>query len=742
MTSRRPSRARSVRPTVRRPRNQSRGRGCAVFFLIVLMLTLSALVYGAMLGWDVYRHLPDPEKIRNYQPSSGVRIVSADGVELAMVALEQRDPADYTEFPAMLVNAVVAAEDREFWTHLGVSQGILRALWVNIRQKRMAQGGSTITMQLARNAFLTQQKTLHRKIAEVLLALQIERNLSKQQIMELYLNQVYFGARAYGAKAAARVFYGKEMSQLTLGECAAMAGALRLPSRLNPVDNYHAAERARNRVLKIMRELDMITAEELTKAMDTPLSKPAASVERNSKRPRWRAPYYVQYVLREWETLKQSGRAVALTEPGAVTIQTTLSWKMQEEAEQALRQGLRAGGSQGALVCVDPYTGAIRAMVGGVDYAKTQFNHASQGRRQPGSAFKPVVYAAAVAAGKIDADSIVDDQPLSLPGGRAGKPWRPKNLDGRFRGRVPVRLAIAMSLNVPAVNVMRMVGPQRVIDMARSLGMKSPLEPNLSLALGTSAVSPLEMASAYGVFAAGGDQAEPHSITRVVQGGSSDAAQDGAPIWENPLNIRRAAISPSVAAVMNDLLEQPIKHRSGTAARQLRGFPDAHGKTGTTDQRRDVWFVGYTSELSTAVWVADPEGSATNPRYRPMPTAWGSTVCAPIWKRFMTLAVKEQQQTGGALSQGRPAAPITMERTVTVRICAESGKMAHAGCPEVFEEQFPEGFEPREICDEHKRPVRRAPKTAEPQHDETPDVQPQEPPDAIDERLAEPSSVP
>ncbi len=742
MTSRRPTHARTVRPTVRRPRNRSRGRGCAVFFLIVLMLTLSGLVYAAMLGWDVYRHLPDPEKIRNYQPSSGVRIVSADGVELAMVALEQRDPADYTEFPPMLVNAVVAAEDREFWTHLGVSQGILRALVVNIRQKRMAQGGSTITMQLARNAFLTQKKTLHRKIAEVLLALQIERNLSKQQIMELYLNQVYFGARAYGAKAAARVFFGKEMSQLTLGECAAMAGALRLPSRLNPVDNYPAALRARNRVLKIMRELEMITSDELTKAMDTPLSKPPADAERGAKRPRWRAPYYVQYVLREWEMLKQSGRAVALNDPGAVTIQTTLSWRMQEAAEQALRQGLRSGGSQGALVCVEPHTGAIRAMVGGVDYSKTQFNHASQGRRQPGSAFKPVVYAAAVAAGRIDADSTVDDKPLSLPGGRGGKPWRPKNLDGRFRGRVPVRLAIAMSLNVPAINVMRMVGPERVIEMARALGIKSPLEPNLSLALGTSAVSPLEMAVAYGVFAAGGDQAEPHSITRVVQGGSADSAQEGAPIWENPLNIRRAAISPSVAAVMNDLLEQPVKHRSGTAARVLRGFPDAHGKTGTTDQRRDVWFVGYTSELSTAVWVADPEGSPTNPVYRPMPTAWGSTVCAPIWKRFMTVAVTEQQKTGGELSQGRSIAPITMDRTVTVRICAESGKVAHSGCPEVFEEQFPEGFEPREICDVHKRPVRRAPRAAEPPAEPTPDVQPQEPPDAIDERLAEPSSVP
>jgi penicillin-binding protein 1A len=308
-----------------------------------------------------------------------------------------------------------------------------------------------------------------------------------------------------------------------------------------------------------------------------------------------------------------------------LTVETTLNWQMQQAAEQALREGLakygRGSATQGAIIAIDPQTGLIRAMVGGVDFRKSQYNATTQGRRQPGSAFKPIVYCAAIDRELLTPDSRIVDAPVSYPS--YPKPYRPKNADGRYRGSVTVRQAIAYSINIPAVKTIAMVGPRTVIDYARKLGIQSPLEPNLSLALGSSAVRPIEMAVAYGVFASGGNRCEPVAIVRVRD-------REGDIIQENAPEITYGVIPESTAKTMDDLLKGPVRMPGGTAYRVLHDFPEARGKTGTTDEGRDAWFVGYTPELVTVVWVArEVEDPVRKQKvYLPMPRVFGGTVCA------------------------------------------------------------------------------------------------------------------
>jgi penicillin-binding protein 1A len=666
--------------------------------IYLLLLVLLGIVVGGgylvVLLVQVSKLLPSREQIANLKPYIGTRILSQDGVVLATLTHERRELAKMSEFPKQLIDAVVAIEDSQFYQHRGISpRALFRAVWVNLREGRYAQGGSTITMQLARNAFLTQKKTFHRKIQEALLALQIEQHLTKEQIMETYLNEVYFGSGAYGAKTAARVYFNKPLHKLTLAECALLAGVIRRPSAYSPHENPELALRRRDRVLERMRMLGFINEQEYQEAKREPIR--VAPLRRQGIS--FKAPYFVFHVLKQ--LMEDYGEDQIYRE--GLTVETTLNWQMQQAAEQALREGLakygRGSATQGAIIAIDPQTGFIRAMVGGVDFRKSQYNATTQGRRQPGSAFKPIVYCAAIDRELLTPDSRIVDAPVSYPS--YPKPYRPKNADGRYRGSVTVRQAIAYSINIPAVKTIAMVGPRTVIDYARKLGIQSPLEPNLSLALGSSAVRPIEMAVAYGVFASGGNRCEPVAIVRVRD-------REGDIIQENAPEITYGVIPESTAKTMDDLLKGPVRMPGGTAYRVLHDFPEARGKTGTTDEGRDAWFVGYTPELVTVVWVArEVEDPVRKQKvYLPMPRVFGGTVCAPIWKEFMSRAVPLQKEWLRKLEPGdvpqKPQEPESVD-TITLTLCDDTGMIATPACPHTHRFTFQRGEEPTQPCTLH-----------------------------------------
>jgi penicillin-binding protein 1A len=666
--------------------------------IYLLLLVLLGIVVGGgylvVLLVQVSKLLPSREQIANLKPYVGTRILSQDGVVLATLTHERRELAKMSEFPKQLIDAVVAIEDSQFYQHRGISpRALFRAVWVNLREGRYAQGGSTITMQLARNAFLTQKKTFHRKIQEALLALQIEQHLTKEQIIETYLNEVYFGSGAYGAKTAARVYFNKPLHKLTLAECALLAGVIRRPSAYSPHENPELALRRRDRVLERMRMLGFINEQEYQEAKREPIR--VAPLRRQGIS--FKAPYFVFHVLKQ--LMEDYGEDQIYRE--GLTVETTLNWQMQQAAEQALREGLakygRGSATQGAIIAIDPQTGFIRAMVGGVDFRKSQYNATTQGRRQPGSAFKPIVYCAAIDRELLTPDSRIVDAPVSYPS--YPKPYRPKNADGRYRGSVTVRQAIAYSINIPAVKTIAMVGPRTVIDYARKLGIQSPLEPNLSLALGSSAVRPIEMAVAYGVFASGGNRCEPVAIVRVRD-------REGDIIQENAPEITYGVIPESTAKTMDDLLKGPVRMPGGTAYRVLHDFPEARGKTGTTDEGRDAWFVGYTPELVTVVWVArEVEDPVRKQKvYLPMPRVFGGTVCAPIWKEFMSRAVPLQKEWLRKLEPGdvpqKPQQPESVD-TITLTLCDDTGMIATPACPHTHRFTFQRGEEPTQPCTLH-----------------------------------------
>ncbi|MCL6474000.1 MAG: PBP1A family penicillin-binding protein [Firmicutes bacterium] len=693
------------RPVTRPLRRRRRPIWQRLLIYLLLLVLLGIVVGGGylvVLLVQVSKLLPSSEQIANLKPYVGTRILSQDGVVLATLTHERRELAKMSEFPKPLIDAVVAIEDSQFYQHRGISpRALFRAVWVNLREGRYAQGGSTITMQLARNAFLTQKKTFHRKIQEALLALQIEQHLTKEQIMETYLNEVYFGSGAYGAKTAARVYFNKPLHKLTLAECALLAGVIRRPSAYSPHENPELALRRRDRVLERMRMLGFINEQEYQEAKREPIR----VVPLRRQGISFKAPYFVFHVLKQ--LMEDYGEDQIYRE--GLTVETTLNWQMQQAAEQALREGLakygRGSATQGAIIAIDPQTGFIRAMVGGVDFSRSQYNATTQGRRQPGSAFKPIVYCAAIDRGLLTPDSRIVDAPVSYPS--YPKPYRPKNADGRYRGSVTVRQAIAYSINIPAVKTIAMVGPQTVIDYARKLGIQSPLEPNLSLALGSSAVRPIEMAVAYGVFASGGNRCEPVAVVRVRD-------REGDIIQENAPEITYGVIPESTAKTMDDLLKAPVRTPGGTAYRVLHDFPEARGKTGTTDEGRDAWFVGYTPELVTAVWVArEVEDPVKKQKaYLPMPRVFGGTVCAPIWKEFMSRAVPLQKEWLRKLEPGdvpqKPQQPESVD-TITLTLCDDTGMIATPACPHTHRFTFRRGEEPAQPCTLHGSPQPSSP---------------------------------
>jgi len=636
--------------------------------LLVLLAVGGALGVagaGVLVGTAlaISSHLPSVDALYTL-PSEATRIYAADGQLVASLYQENRDSIPLSRVPRILQRAVIDTEDADFYRNRGISlRGILRAGIRNLIEKGYAEGGSTITQQLARNLFLTNEKSLTRKIAEMLLAIQIERRLTKDEILERYLNQVYFGQGAYGVETAAEVYFGKPAKDLTLPQSAMLAGLIRAPSYYSP---YEHSNRARGRTVEVLqRMVDVgdITTREMRAALGAPLHLAAKG---NAGLIGIRAPYFVSYILPP--LLQRYGEDVLYK--GGLRIYTTLDLTLQAEATAALRQGIddaqreRLRVQQGAIVVLDPRTGSIRAMVGGYDFRTSQFNRAWQAHRQPGSAFKPFTYTVAVMRG-IPPTKLLLDQPIAfpLPG---GKVWKPQNYDQKWHGLVTARYALENSINVASIRLEQEVGPTAIVELAHRMGIQSPLQPNLSLTLGSSDVTLLELTSSYGVFAAAGVRAVPLAITKVTDYRGK--------VLEEHVPQRTVVLSPDVAYLMTDLLKGNVLRGTGTAANL--GIPQA-GKTGTTDDFRDAWYIGFTPSMVTGVWVGNDDNS-------PMNHVPGGSVPARTWAAFMKKA------TAGQPADDWPRPDGIVQQTV----CGTTGLLAASECPDPRPELFIKGTEP------------------------------------------------
>lgn len=660
----------------------------------------AAVISGAVGGFflAITHDLPQIRSLETFKPAAVTRIYSADKELLAELFTQKRVPVPLHMIPHYLKQAVIATEDRQFYEHTGVDlRGIFRAILRDIRAGEFVEGASTITQQLAKTLFLTPRKSIMRKLKEAFLAFQIERRYTKDEILELYLNQVYFGSGAYGVQAAAQTFFGKRVSELTLSECALIAGMPKSPSRYSPLVDKSLALKRRAVVLEQMARNGMITREQLITAKSSPVNL-AKGRDISIK-----APYFVAYVRKLLE--KEFGGA-RLYRTG-LKVYTTLNYKMQQAAEKAVAKGLdqlsgrmqkcglltlarlplQAGppaeqseaargtsgqeSPQAALVSLDARQGAILAMVGGVDFQESSFNRVTMARRQTGSAFKPLVYTCAMENGFAQ-NHVIWDAPVVFKGAKEDLDWTPENFSGKFRGEMTLRQALAVSQNIPAVKLLNKLGPSTAVQWAYRMGIESPLQPNLSLVLGTSDVTLLELTAAYAVFPNGGVGTRPFAILEVLD-------REGRSIWLARPQMR-TVVSPETAAIMTDMLQAVVQAGTGRAARRI-GRPLA-GKTGTTDSYKDALFVGFSPTVVVGVWVGlDHHGTLGNKET-------GARAALPIWIDFMEQVLA-----------GRPYRDFSMpEGVVKVRIDAESGLLASENCPNTVTVVFKKGAEPKKYC--------------------------------------------
>jgi len=640
---------------------------------VIIPLIAAGVLTGFSLGviLSVTRDLPQVQALEEFEPSASTRVFSADGQLLAQFFIHKRLPVSGDSIPDDLKKAIISVEDRRFYRHAGLDvKRNFGALIKDIQTRRLAQGASTITQQLARNLFLTPEKTLIRKLKEIFLALQIERRYTKDEILELYLNQIPFGSGAYGVGAAAEIYFGKKVSDLTLPECALLAGLPRSPARYSPFNHPEKALARRRVVLRVMLRDGNLTKEQFEAAAEAPLELAPRANARNL------APYFSEHVRRL--LVDKFGQNMVYR--GGLEVRTTLDLEVQKIAEKALVKGLedldsrlrRSGGPdqesvQGALVALEPGTGRIVAMVGGKDFSASSFNRVVQARRQPGSAFKPIIYTAAIESGLTQAERIWD-APISfkLPGRK--DPWKPQNYSQRFEGEISLRRALEISGNIPAIKLLSKVGVDQVIDTARSMGLTSKLNRNLSLALGTSEVTLIELVSAYNCLPGGGVWIEPWGIAEVKD-------RNGVVIFKAEPQ-KRAAVSPETAYILTDMLKAVITSGTGKKAKVL-GRPLA-GKTGTTDSFRDALFVGYSPELTAGVWVGYDSG-------RPLGQGeTGARAALPTWIQFM----------GQALAN-KPARDFECPANIVIfPINRFSGARTNRDDPEMVEAAFKAGTEP------------------------------------------------
>lgn len=603
------------------------GIAAALLLGVVMMLALGTVgAYAAVTSW--LRDLPDFEADDAFEVAQTTKIYSADGVLLARLYLENRTVVPLSQISTDLANAVVAVEDERFYTHDGIDpQGIARALIKDVVTGTAAEGASTITQQYVRNTILLDERTeisLARKVREAFLARELEKRKSKDEILELYLNAIYFGEGAYGAQAASQTFFSKDANDLTLAEAALLAGLPQQPSRLSPFSNPEGAQRRRNIVLSRMLANGYITAEDYEEARTAPVE------VKRSPEPTdgiYTAPYFVAHVKK----LLQAEYDPSLVFEGGLEIHTTIDMKMQAAAEKAVSDALPSPGDpDAALVSIDPRDGFIKALVGGEDFEANKFNLATQGKRQPGSSFKTFVLVAALEAGMPPSRLIDSSSPAKIP---STPVWEVSNSEGRGRGYITMDSATRSSVNTAFARLIwelnddKSTGAEKVSKVARRMGVRSGIPPYPSIALGSQNVTPLEMASAFGTLATNGLHAEPVAITKIID-------RHGETVFEvDPEPVR--ALEPEIAYAATTVLRGVIS--GGTATRANIGRPAA-GKTGTSQNYRDAWFVGYTPDLVTSVWVGyyEKETPMLNVHGR---RGFGGTVAAPIWATFMRAAL-------------------------------------------------------------------------------------------------------
>lgn len=657
------------------------GKNCSMQkrnpLLFYLLMTLLAVLAGGTAGFVIFSFgdLPEVEALEHYKPSITSRVYSDSNSLLAEFFTENRTPVPLTDVPEIMIKALIATEDTRFYNHRGLDfRGIARAFYRNVRAGRVVEGGSTLTQQLAKVLFLSPERSYTRKLKEMALALRIEQRYTKREILNLYLNQIYFGSGGYGVEAAARIYFNKPAKELTVAESALLAGLPRSPKYYSPFKSPENAIGRRAYVLNRMVAGNIITREQAEEAKKVPVPRERA------QKAGGRAPYFVEYVRQKVE--ERFGSSILYS--GGLNIYTTINDELQSYAEQAVRKGLariearhrkKKSASpplQAAVLSLEPSTGHIRAMVGGRDFGLSQFNRASQAARQPGSAFKPVIFAAALDQGYTAAD-ILDDSPLTVDVDR-NKTWEPENFTRTFHGPVTVRKALVQSLNVPTVRLLQRIGIIESIEYAKKIGIKSALAPYPSLALGSSDVTLMELSSAYAVFANQGVRMEPVSILMITD-------NTGRLLYTADV-IPEQVIKPETAFLATNLLKGVIEQGTGRRALSL-GRPAA-GKTGTTNEYRDAWFIGYTPGMLAGVWVGYDD-------HRPIGHGeTGARAALPIWNEFMKKA-----HTGHEPEDFQPPPGIVFRQ-----IDPQSGLLATARCKQTMIEAFVAGTEPASRCEE------------------------------------------
>ena len=639
----------------------------------ILLLILFGIIFGCVTGFFIAltRDLPQIRNLESFKPSSITRIYSSDDVLLAEFFLEKRDPVPIRIIPDNLKRALIVTEDRNFYQHSGIDlKGIFRAIFRDIKAGKFVEGASTITQQLSKTLFLQPRKTLLRKAKEAFLSFQIERRYTKDEILGLYLNQVYFGSGAYGVESAARIYFGKSVSDIDLSECALLAGLPKSPSRYSPLIDKDLALKRRNTVLKQMKDTGVISQAVFNIAKEEPLN--LVKQDKTTVK----APYFIESIKLFLENTVGSSRLYK----GGLTVSTTLDFKLQKAAELAVKKGLSAlerrmkqqfiknPDPQCALVSLDVLSGGILAMVGGSNFSKTRFNRATIAKRQPGSAFKPIVYAYAIEQG-FSQNKIILDAPVVFKIGNQKKEWEPKNFSDDYKGEMTLRMALALSKNIPAVRLIEMLGPSSVVRFAHSMGIESTLYPNLSLALGTSGVKLINLTAAYSVFPNKGKLIEPYGVVEVM-----DA--NGRLVWRVKPQ-KKAVMSRESAAIITDMLRSVIQN--GTAKKAKVIHRPIAGKTGTTDEFKDALFVGFSPSITTGVWVGQDTFATIGKGET------GARAALPIWIEFMQKALLN-----------RPVQYFDIpDDVVKVSIDPSTGLLTKDDSPNAVKALFKKGTEPK-----------------------------------------------
>lgn len=639
---------------------------------IVVSLLLIAAFAAPLLAQEPFATWPLLPS--GYQ---SIKVFDRQGRFAGRLLPEQRYWTGIDRIPVFLQNAVVAVEDSRFYEHGGIDvRGIARAAFKNVVKGRLAEGGSTITQQLIKNRYLSSEKTLDRKLNEGLLAIEFEKKYTKKQILEMYFNEIYYGNGAWGIAQAARLYFDKNPEELNDSESSLLAGIPKNPSRYNPLGKPADVGMRRGVVLKRMVDVGMIRQSDIKKIQ----ALSAAPVPKN------RAPYYLAHLRSK--LIERFG--AGSIELGGLEITAAMDLDLQIKAEKVLREGVARSASdlQGALVALDPSTGDLLAVVGGVDYVKGPYNRALLAKRQPGSAIKPFIYAAALEKG-ISAASLWNDAPVEYPKGN-GTVWKPLNYDGKVHGELSLRHALATSNNVIAVKLLDKTGTSDFANFAAKVGLQFHNRNDLSLALGTEEVTLHDLTMGYATLANGGLRPESRSIIRLY-----DSYRK---LWIETPPVLTPALSPAAAYITTDMLRDVLT--IGTA-KGLKKFSQQHpsaGKTGTTNDYRDAWFIGYTPQLVTGIWVGHDQ---------PRPGGKGFTggaVAAPLWERFMRQALS-----------GRPAVDfIRPDSVVTVTVDPATGYPATEECPQKQDELYITGTEPDQYCPKHGGGIRVPPVPAKP----------------------------